>query len=151
MEVRSLIINQTSTVGNEALFLLDGYRTGYYPPGLCSLNYPRSNRTEMRTWWNTYGKWDLPDEQDAIRIIQNTNPELMAYPSDEFPQKFIRTEKSADGWNVAFITEGSGVPIVSAQCYHLGNDRNVSLTGYFNHSKIVRIQDFSTENCGYKS
>ncbi|KQC05535.1 MAG: hypothetical protein APR53_07310 [Methanoculleus sp. SDB] len=48
--------NQTSTVGNEALFLLEGYRTGRYPPALCSLYYFHPNRTEVRSWWNTSGK-----------------------------------------------------------------------------------------------
>jgi hypothetical protein len=48
--------NQTSTVGNEALFLLEGYRTGKYPPALCSLNYFKPNTTEMRLWWNTTGR-----------------------------------------------------------------------------------------------
>ena len=47
--------NQTSTVGNEALFLLEGYRTGRYPPDLCSLYYFKADRTEMEMWWNTTG------------------------------------------------------------------------------------------------
>lgn len=45
--------NQTSTVGNEALFLIEGYRAGKYPPDLCSLYYFKPNRTEVRSWWNT--------------------------------------------------------------------------------------------------
>ena len=44
--------NETSTVGNEALFLLEGYRTGKYPPALCSLYYFKPNRTEIRSWWS---------------------------------------------------------------------------------------------------
>jgi hypothetical protein len=47
--------NQTSTVGNEALFLLEGYRAGRYPPDLCSLYYFKPNRTGMELWWNTTG------------------------------------------------------------------------------------------------
>jgi len=66
--------NQTSTVGNEALFLLEGYRTGKYPPALCSLYYFRPNRTEMRSWLNAYGKQDLADEWVAIRI----NPKYLS-------------------------------------------------------------------------
>ncbi len=50
--------NQTSTVGNEALFLLEGYRAGQYPPELCSLYYFNPNRTEMKLWWNTTGQWE---------------------------------------------------------------------------------------------
>jgi hypothetical protein len=45
--------NQSSTVGNEALFLLEGYRNGKYPPALCSLYYFKPNRSEVRFWWNT--------------------------------------------------------------------------------------------------
>jgi len=140
--------NQTSTVGNEALFLLEGYRTGDYPPGLCSLNYFRPERAEVRGWWNTYGKLGLPDARNAIRIVQNTNPDLMAYPSDQFPTKSIRTEKAPDGWYVAFIQEGSGVPIISAQCYYVGNDKKVRPTGLVNHSIMVQLQDFSAQKCG---
>src|SRR4030042_2075359 len=31
-------VDQTSTIGNDALFLIEGYRGGHYPPGLCSLH-----------------------------------------------------------------------------------------------------------------
>jgi hypothetical protein len=56
---------QTSTVGNEALFLIEGYRTGEYPPDLCSLYYFHPNRTEVRSWWEKYGKDDIPDERES--------------------------------------------------------------------------------------
>jgi hypothetical protein len=140
--------NQTSTVGNEALFLLEGYRTGKYPPALCSLYYFHPDRSEMRSWWNNYGKPGLIDDKEAIRIVRNTCPELGAYPSDELPPKSIRTEKSPGGWYVAFIQEGSGLPILSARCYYVGNDRTVRLTGMVNHSIMVLPQDFSAQKCG---
>jgi hypothetical protein len=140
--------NQTSTVGNEALFLLEGYRTGRYPPALCSVYYFRPDQNEVRSWWNTYGKLGLPDEGDAIRIVQQTYPELRAYPSDELPPKSIRTSKAPGGWYVAFIQEGSGLPILSARCYYVGNDRKVSLTGVVNHSSMVLPEDLSLQTCG---
>lgn len=140
--------NQTSTVGNEALFLLEGYRTGRYPPALCSLYYFKPDRTEMRSWWNTFGKQGLPDERDAIRILQNTYPELRAYPSDDLPPRSIRTEQASEGWYVAFIQEGSGLPILSARCYYVGGDQTVRLTGMVNESTMVLQQDFSPQRCG---
>jgi hypothetical protein len=140
--------NQTSTVGNEALFLLEGYRIGVYPPALCSLYHFRPNRTEMRSWWNTYGKLGLPDEREAIRIVHNTYPELGAYPSDELPPRSIRTEKAPGGWYIAFIQEGSGLPILSARCHYVGNDRGVRLTGMVNHSIMFLPHDFSAQRCG---
>jgi len=140
--------NRTSTVGNEALFLLEGYRTGKYPPGLCSLSYFESNRTEVRVWWDTHGKWNFPEERESVRIVQDSHPELKGYPSDTFPPRSIRTEKTPEGWYVAFIQEGSGLPILSARCYCVGNDRNVTLTGTVNHSIMVMVQDFSPKRCG---
>jgi len=140
--------NQTSTVGNEALFLLEGYRTGKYPPALCSLYYFRPNKTEMRSWWNTYGNLGFLDEKQAIRIVQNTDPELGAYPSDDLPPRSIITEQAPGGWYVAFIQEGSGLPILSARCYYAGNDRTVRLTGMVNQSIMVLPQDFSAQRCG---
>jgi hypothetical protein len=140
--------NQSSTVGNEALFLLEGYRAAKYPPALCSLHYFRPDRKEMRTWWDTYGKLGLPDERDAVRISQQTYPELRAYPSGDLPPKSIRTTRAPGGWYVAFIQEGSGLPILSARCYFVGDDRNVSLTGVASRGSTVLPQDLSPLMCG---
>jgi len=140
--------NQTSTVGNEALFLLEGYRTGKYPPALCSLYYFKPDRTEVRSWWNTCGKRGLLNERDAIQLLQDTYPELRAYPSDELPPRSIRTEHTTEGWHVAFIQEGSGLPILSARCYYVGCDRTTMLTGMVNESIMVLPQDFSPQRCG---
>jgi hypothetical protein len=140
--------NQTSTVGNEALFLIEGYRIGKYPPALCSLYYSKPNRTEVRSWWNTCGKQGLIDERDAIRILQNTYPDLFAYPSDGLPPKSIKTEQVPAGWYVAFIQEGSGLPILSARCYYIGNDKTTRLTGMVNQSIMVLPRDFSPQRCG---
>lgn len=140
--------NQTSTVGNEALFLIEGYRTGRYPPNPCSLYYFHPNRTEVRSWWEKYGKWGYPEEREAVRLVQENYPDLNKYPADTFPVRSIRTERSSDGWYVAFIQEGSGVPIISARCYHVGNDRNVTLTGTVNQGTMVMVPDFSPKKCG---
>jgi hypothetical protein len=140
--------NQTSTVGNEALFLLEGYRAGRYPPTLCSLYYFKPDRTEVQSWWDIYGRWGLPDERDAIRMIRNANPELGAYPSDGSPPRSIRTVHASEGWYVAFIQEGSGLPILSARCYYIGNNQTVILTGMVNRSIMVLPQDFSPLRCG---
>ena len=141
-------MNQTSTIGNEALFLLEGYRAGHYPPALCSLHYFRPNRTEVRTWWDMYGKRGLPDERDAIRIVQETWVDLRNYSTGHLTLKTIGTQKAPDGWYVVFIQEGSGVPIISARCFHVSNDRTVRQTGLLNHSIIIQSGDFSPVTCG---
>ncbi len=141
-------VNQTSTVGNEALFLIEGYRAGHYPPSLCSLHYFKPDRSEVRMWWDRYGKRGLPDERDAIRIVQETWPDLRDYSPGHLTLKTIGTQKAPDGWYVAFIQEGSGVPIISARCYHVSNDRTVRQTGLLNHSIMVQRGDFSPVMCG---
>lgn len=140
--------NQTSTVGNEALFLIEGYRTGKYPPALCSLYYFKPDRTEVRTWWDASGKQGFIDAQDAIRILQETYPDLVGYPSGGLPPRSIRTEQAPDGWYIAFIQEGSGLPILSARCYYVGNNQTTRLTGMVNQSIMVLLGDFSPKRCG---
>jgi len=142
-----LPFNQTSTVGNEALFLLEGFRNGKYPPALCSLYYFKPNLTEMKSWWKMYGKWGLINDRDAIRLIQNTYPEMWAYSSDASWPRCIRTERAPEGWYVAFIQEGSGLPILSAQCFYVGNNRTIEITGMVNQSIMVMPDDFSPQRC----
>jgi len=64
-------------------------------------------------------------ESNAIETIKNKFPELKEYPSDKLAPKSIKTEKSPIGWYVAFVQEGSGLPIVSAKCYLIDNQKNI--------------------------
>ena len=140
--------NQTSTVGNEAMFLLEGYRTGRYPPALCSLYYFKPDRTAMRAWWDAYGRPGFLEENTAISLLQSRDPALRSYPSDGLPPRSIQTERAPGGWYVAFIQEGSGVPIISAQCYFVGDDREIRLVGRVNQSIMVLPDEFSAQRCG---
>jgi len=49
--VSSWIDFEPSTVGNEAAYLIEGFRKGRYPPGLNSTR-PRPNKDEIRQWWS---------------------------------------------------------------------------------------------------
>ena len=99
-------------------------------------------------WWDRYGIRGLPDERDAIRLVQETWPDLRDYSPGHLTLKTIGTQKAPDGWYVAFIQEGSGVPIISARCYHVSNDWTVRQTGLLNHSIMVQMADFSPVTCG---
>lgn len=140
--------DQTSSVGNEALFLLEGYRAGKYPPRLCSLHYFKPDRTEVRAWWNDSGRFGLIEQGEAIRIVQAACPDLLAYPSDGLPPRSIRAERSANGWHLAFIQEGSGLPILSARCYLVTDDRAIIATGRIDQSLMVLPEQFSPVRCG---
>ncbi|MCB1634964.1 MAG: hypothetical protein KDI51_10275 [Xanthomonadales bacterium] len=40
-----------STLGDEAAFLVEGYRQGRYPPGLTSVGMDDGDRAALREWW----------------------------------------------------------------------------------------------------
>jgi hypothetical protein len=53
--VSSYYPNNKSTVGTEAMFLIEGFRIGHYPPSTCSLHYFKdinNSRNELRKWWS---------------------------------------------------------------------------------------------------
>jgi len=81
--------------------------------------------------WHEIPVQERIDESQAIEIIKNRFPELKEYPSNGLPPKSIRTEKSDDGWYVAFVQEGSGRPIISAKCYFVDNTKNITSTGTY--------------------
>jgi hypothetical protein len=41
-----------STVGNEVMFLIAGFRKGRYPPELCSVHGFKGNPDEYKKWWD---------------------------------------------------------------------------------------------------
>lgn len=55
MEASSYYESGLSTVGQEAAFLIEGFRRGQYPPGLNSTRM-ELNSEELRTWWREYEK-----------------------------------------------------------------------------------------------
>ncbi|ADO84400.1 hypothetical protein [Ilyobacter polytropus] len=45
--------NKQSTVGNEAMFMVEGYIVGQYPPKLCSVYYFHVDVDYYRGWWSS--------------------------------------------------------------------------------------------------
>jgi hypothetical protein len=45
-----------STVGDEAAFLIAGYRAGKYPPGLNSRKLTQAEKNEIREWWKNFSR-----------------------------------------------------------------------------------------------
>jgi hypothetical protein len=58
---------ETSTVGNEAMFLIEGFRKQRYPPGLCSVYHFKSDPDEFRKWWQEQ-KNDLPHSMKGYEL-----------------------------------------------------------------------------------
>ncbi|MFZ2455074.1 MAG: hypothetical protein WAX07_01170 [Candidatus Altiarchaeia archaeon] len=140
--------NQTSTVGNEALFLIEGYRAARYPPALCSVYYFHPDVNEMKAWWENTGKKGIIENATAIQLVKNRYRELSDYPSPDQWPKAIETESAPEGMYVGFMVLGSGVPIVNAECFYVGDDRSVKHIGTYNISSMGLVVNFSIETCG---
>lgn len=82
--------------------------------------------------WSKTSRQKTVNEATAIGIIQNKFPELKNFLSNQIPPRTIKTEKTSDGWYVAFIQEGSGRPIISAKCFFVDNNKNVVEIDTFN-------------------
>jgi hypothetical protein len=140
---------ERSTVGNEALFLIEGYRQWNYPPGLCSVYGFQPNASEVRLWWEATKGSESVTEEQAVAVLQSRYPEFREYPSDNLPPRSIRTENAADGVYVAFVQEGSGVPIISAQCFLVHDNRTIEKTGVYGTAyNITFPSEFKVERCG---
>lgn len=81
----------------------------------------------------TQGKTVGPlTQEEAIFLAQGTSPDLAGYPSDNLPPKRIEAEATSQGWNVGFLTYGSGLPgILQAVCYSVSNSGEVTKTGTY--------------------
>ena len=51
--VSSRLPDSRSFVGQEALFLIEGYRTGRYPPRLHSIGFYQEKKDEILAWWKS--------------------------------------------------------------------------------------------------
>lgn len=77
------------------------------------------------------GRGDLT-ESKAIALLKIADPELKNYSHDRGSSPlFIRTEKDRDGWYVAFVRGGSGIPIIRAQCFFVRGDDTIHKIGEF--------------------
>ena len=85
-------------------------------------------------------------ESEAIEIIKNQFPKMKEYPSDGLAPKSIKTEKVGDSWYLAFIQEGSGVPIIDAKCFLVVNNINFVQFKYVPQDNIIS-GEFSAKKC----
>jgi hypothetical protein len=86
-------------------------------------------------------------QSDATQAVLAVHPELAAYQTTSLPPSSIETQQAQDGWYVAFIQRGSGLPgILTAQCYHVSNAKNVTFVNQFSKdgNAVVESIDFAT-------
>lgn len=54
-----------STVGDQAAFLVEGFRTRLYPPSLYSKPLTDSQKADLRNWWRTYQAATAAPQRDS--------------------------------------------------------------------------------------
>lgn len=86
-------------------------------------------------------------EKEAISLIKKQYPQLHDFPSNDLPPKVIRVEKSNNGWYVVFETQGSGIPLIEAECFFVDNSKTVTLIGKYKPQGINMTSNISFKTC----
>ncbi|MEI7603805.1 MAG: hypothetical protein WCJ19_02190 [bacterium] len=86
------------------------------------------------------------NESQAIEVLKGRYPEFRSYPGNNLPPKSIKVEKADNGWYVAFILEGSGIPILDAKCFFVDNDSKSVYINYVKDDSNI-AGDFSAKEC----
>jgi hypothetical protein len=86
-------------------------------------------------------------QEDAVDAVIVEYPALDAYRSALNPLSTVEGKQVEDGWNLAFIQRGSGVPgVLNAHCFYVTNDKKVTATGEY-----IRPGDAYTEEVDYSN
>ncbi len=86
-------------------------------------------------------------ESEAIDFVKAKYTELEVYPNDKLPPTSIKSEKDSDGWYLAFIQEGSGVPIISAKCFFVQNSKEIKEVGNYQNTSSKLVSQISPKTC----
>ena len=87
-------------------------------------------------------------EDRAIDAVIAQYPELAAYKTTSLPPSSIETKKGTDGWSVAFVQRGSGMPgILEARCYRVRTDGTVAATGHYARNENIEVDTIKLEDC----
>jgi hypothetical protein len=87
-------------------------------------------------------------KDQAIDAVIAQHPELAAYKTTSLPPSSIETKPQIDGWSVAFVQRGSGVPgILQAQCYYVSVDGTVAATGQYTRHDNIEADTVAIEDC----
>lgn len=102
--------------------------------GACAFWYYQTRNASEVQVHDSVIREKIRTEDEAIQMVQDSFPNLKDYPSDRLPPKSIKAARGDTAWYVAFIQEGSGVPIVSAQCYSVDDQQRVVKIGAYDHA-----------------
>jgi hypothetical protein len=89
---------------------------------------------------------NIVSEITVIQTVKDKYPEYSDYPSDSLPPKSIKTQYDNETWYIAFVQEGSGVPIIKAKCFSVGIDKSVNVIGEYDSASGIR-SEISPKTC----
>lgn len=89
-----------------------------------------------------------PTRDEATSAVIALHPELASYKTTSLPPSFIEAKEAPNGWYIAFIQRGSGLPgILNAQCYHVNSTQEVTATGQYTRHDNVEADMVALEDC----
>jgi hypothetical protein len=87
-------------------------------------------------------------EREAIDFAVGTYPELQGYETTSLPPSAIETKKGPEGWYLAFVRRGSGLPgIIDAKCYYVRNSKEITLQGTYTRDENSVTDTINVETC----
>lgn len=90
---------------------------------------------------------DHVGDKEAISLIKKQYPQLHDFPSNDLPPKVIHVEKSSNGWYVIFETQGSGIPLIEAECFFVDDSKAVTMIGKYRPQGINMTSNISFKTC----
>ena len=94
----------------------------------------------------TYSNKRSLSESEAISLLKVAYPEFKNYPNNNLPPQSIQTKQASNGWYVAFVQEGSGRPILEAECFLVTNDKAITNIGVYAPKVGEDLYDLSGGN-----
>ncbi len=86
-------------------------------------------------------------KEEAIALVQKQYEQFKDYPSDNLPPKVIEAKQVSQGWYLQFRQEGSGIPIIAAQCFLVHNGtQKITKTGEYKGGDITKLR-LSVSSC----
>jgi hypothetical protein len=84
----------------------------------------------------------------AEDAVMTEFPSLAAYRTTTLPPSSITGKQAANGWYLAFIQRGSGVPgVLNAQCFFVTNEKAVTATGQYTRPGDAVTENVAVEDC----
>lgn len=90
----------------------------------------------------------INSQDAAANAVIAHYPGLAAYRTTSLPPSSIEGQQATDGWNVAFVQRGSGLPgILTARCFHVTTEGAVAESGTYARGSGQAVERVDLGSC----